>query len=147
MKSWKGMSVGLAMLVGAGGLGLGQASASPLANTSGEIAQSSQVELLQAKKWKYDRNRHGERKAKRNRTHRFFFDGFWYRQPFWSFRVAPLYVNRLSCWEARRIVDRRFDRVRVIECNGRIYTFAALNKRGKHVRVSVNSRTGDFWRS
>ena len=147
MKSWKGMSVGLAMLVGAGGLGLGQASASPLANTSGEIAQSSQVELVQAKKWKYDRNRHGERKAKRNRTHRFFFDGFWYRQPFWSFRVAPLYVNRLSCWEARRIVDRRFDRVRVIECNGRIYTFAALNKRGKHVRVSVNSRTGDFWRS
>jgi hypothetical protein len=141
------MSVGLAMLVGAGGLGLGQASASPLANTSGEIAQSSQVELVQAKKWKYDRNRHGERKAKRNRTHRFFFDGFWYRQPFWSFRVAPLYVNRLSCWEARRIIDRRFDRVRVIECNGRIYTFAALNKRGKHVRVSVNSRTGDFWRS
>ena len=54
--------------------------------------------------------------------------------------------NRLSCSEARRIVDRRYDRVRVRECNGRTYTFTAENRRGKRIVVYVNSRTGALWR-
>jgi hypothetical protein len=85
--------------------------------------------------------------------------------PFYSYRVGPGWRyydgygwydykrygefhkrNRISCREARRIVDRRFDRVRVRECNGRTYTFTAVNNRGKRITVYVNSRTGAIWR-
>jgi len=85
--------------------------------------------------------------------------------PFYSYRVGPGWRynrgygwynynrygdfnrrNRLSCSEARRIVDRRYDRVRVRECNGRTYTFTAENRRGKRIVVYVNSRTGALWR-
>lgn len=85
--------------------------------------------------------------------------------PFYSYRVGPgwryydgygwydygrygdfRHRNRISCGEARRIVDRRYDRVRVRECNGRTYTFTAENRRGKRVIIYVNSRTGAVWR-
>jgi len=53
----------------------------------------------------------------------------------------------LSCGEARRLVDRSgYDRVRTVECNGRTYTFRAVNNRGRNVTVYVNSRTGAIWR-
>lgn len=56
-------------------------------------------------------------------------------------------ANRMSCREARRLVDRSgYDRVRTVECGGRTYTFRAINKRGKLVRVYVNARTGAIWR-
>lgn len=54
--------------------------------------------------------------------------------------------NRLSCNEARRLVDRRYDRVRVRECNGSTYTFRAETRRGARVIVYVNARTGAMWR-
>ena len=54
--------------------------------------------------------------------------------------------NRLSCGEARRIADRRYDRVRVRECNGRTYTFTAENRCVKRIVVYVNSRTVAIWR-
>ena len=86
--------------------------------------------------------------------------------PFYSYQVGPSWRyhdgygwydyrrygefrghrNRLSCREARRLVDRRYDRVRVRECNGRTYTFTAENRRGKRIVVYVNSRTGAIWR-
>lgn len=56
-------------------------------------------------------------------------------------------VNRMSCREARRLVDRSgYDRVRTIECGGRTYTFSAVNRHGRLVTVYVNSRTGALWR-
>jgi hypothetical protein len=55
--------------------------------------------------------------------------------------------DRLTCGLARRIVRLRYNRVRTIECRGRIYTFRAVNKRGRTVRISVNARTGAYWRS
>lgn len=57
-------------------------------------------------------------------------------------------AQRMSCREARRLVDRSgFDRVRTVECAGRTYTFKAVNKRGRLVTVYVNARTGAVWRA
>lgn len=89
--------------------------------------------------------------------------------PFYSYRVGPGWRyydgygwydygrygdfrrhhrgNRLTCNEARRLVDRSgFDRVRVVECAGRTYTFRAVNRKGNRVTVYVNSRSGAIWR-
>jgi len=108
-----------------------------------EQLSTSDVQLVQGKKWRYDRNRHGERRSKRDNDHRFFFGGFWYTAPFWGYELN---INdRLSCAEARRLVNRRFDRVRTIECRGPVYTFRARNPRGRTVVVSVNARTGNYW--
>jgi hypothetical protein len=144
MNTLKTMSVSLAMLLGAGTLTISSASASPLANFNTKIQEpGSNIELVQERKWRYDRNRHGNRRSKRDRDHRFFFSGFWYAAPFWTYGLS---INdRLSCAEARRIVDRRFNRVRTIECRGAVYTFRALNRRGRPVIVSINSRTGGYW--
>ena len=73
-----------------------------------------------------------------------YYDGYgWYDYGrYGDFRNR----HRISCSQARRIVDRRFDRVRVRECNGRTYTFTAEDRRGRRVTVYVNSRTGAMWR-
>ena len=143
MNALKLLSVSVAVLLGAGSLAA-ITSASPLGNLNSQIENSSpNIELVQQKKWRYDRNRHGDRRSKRDKDHRFFFGGFWYAAPFWTYGLS---VNdRLSCGEARRIVNRRFDRVRTIECRGSVYTFRAINSRGRAVIVSVNSRTGNYW--
>jgi len=76
-----------------------------------------------------------------------YYDGYgWYDYHRWGDFRRHHRNDRLSCREARRLVDRRFDRVRVVECNGRTYTFRAENRRGRRVTVYVNSRTGDIWR-
>ena len=76
-----------------------------------------------------------------------YYDGYgWYDYRRWGDFRRHHRNDRLSCREARRLVDRRFDRVRVVECNGRTYTFRAENRRGRKVTVYVNSRTGDIWR-
>jgi hypothetical protein len=86
--------------------------------------------------------------------------------PFYSYRVGPGWRyydgygwydygrhgefrghrNRLTCNQARRLVDRRYNRVKVRECNGRTYTFRAVTRNGNRVTVYVNSRTGAMWR-
>jgi hypothetical protein len=54
--------------------------------------------------------------------------------------------GRLKCWEARRLVrDHGYRVVDTIECEGRVYTFAA-RRRGRIFEVKVNSRTGAVWR-
>lgn len=101
------------------------------------------------------------------RTHSGF--SLYFGVPFYSYRVGPGWRyydgygwydygrygdfrrhhrgNRLTCNEARRLVDRSgFDRVRVVECAGRTYTFRALNRHGNRVTVYVNSRSGAIWR-
>ena len=145
MNSVKTTALGVALLLGAS-TAVGSASASPLSSFYNQFqTPSSNVELVAQKKWRYDRSRHGERFRKRDRNHRFHFGGFWYAQPFWTFGVYPLAVDRLSCAEARRIVDRRFNRVRTIECRGATYTFRAVNRNGRRVVVTVNARTGNYW--
>jgi hypothetical protein len=147
MNSLKTMSVSLAMLVGASTLAIGSASASPLSNFYSQYhSPNSNIELVAEKKWQYDSSRHGKRFRKRDNDHVHFYGGFWYASPFWMLS-APVYGNRMSCAEARRILRQRYDRVRTIECNGRIYTFAAVNNRGRVLEVSFNSRTGSYWRS
>lgn len=72
-----------------------------------------------------------------------YYDGYgWYDYG----RYGEFRRNRLSCGQARRIVDRRYNRVRVRECNGRTYTFTAQTRRGARVIIYVNSRTGAMWR-
>jgi hypothetical protein len=74
-----------------------------------------------------------------------YYDGYgWYDyRRYGEFRGNR---NRLSCRQARRLVDRRYNNVRVRECNGRTYTFRAVTRNGKRVTVYVNSRTGAIWR-
>src|SRR4051794_40460108 len=72
-----------------------------------------------------------------------YYDGYgWYDyNRYGEFRGR----NRgaISCGAARRMVDDAgFDRVRVVECNGRTYTFRALNRRGNQVMIYVDSRSG-----
>lgn len=70
-----------------------------------------------------------------------FRDGYgWYRP------VGVYNRGRLSCGEARsRVRNSGFRNVATIECSGSTYTFEAT-RRGRDVRVYVNSRTGAVWR-
>lgn len=93
--------------------------------------------------------------------------GIYFGVPFYDYRVGPDWRyydgygwydygrygefrhhnrHRLTCNQARRLVDRRYDRVRVRECNGRTYTFRATTRNGNRVIVYVDSRTGAIWR-
>ena len=94
--------------------------------------------------------------------------GIYFGVPFYDYQVGPGWryydgygwydygrygtfhhrrVDRMSCGEARRLVDRSgYDRVRAVECSGRTYTFRALNRKGRLVTVYVNARTGGIWR-
>jgi hypothetical protein len=82
--------------------------------------------------WKFDSNRHERRRAKDDKF-RFFFGGFWYPAPYWTGAYGYAPSSRISCGEGRYIVDRRFNRVRTIECSGSTYTY-------------VGRRDGDSWR-
>lgn len=89
--------------------------------------------------WKFDSNRH-ERRRHKDDKFRFFFGGFWYPVPYWqgAYGYGP---SRISCGEGRYIVDRRFNRVRTIECRGSTYTY--LGRRdGDTWRVTVSARSG-----
>ena len=94
----------------------------------------------------HEHKRHHHHKHKRHH-HRhgkfqYYYAGWWYLNPWWTYG----YEDRLSCTEARLIVQQHYDRVRTIECRGRIYTFTAVDNRGRLVEVSVNSITGAYWR-
>ena len=116
----------------------------------------------------YDADRYGDFDRIRHR-HRDMRSGFviHFGVPFYSHRVGPGWRyydgygwydygrwgdvrhrhQRLSCGEARRLVDRSgYDRVRTVECNGRTYTFKAENRKGRRITVYVNARTGAIWR-
>ncbi len=75
-----------------------------------------------------------------------YYDGYgWY--DYGRYGDVNRRDQRMSCGEARRLVDRSgYNRVRVVECSGRTYTFRALNRRGNLVTVYVNSRSGAVWR-
>lgn len=79
-----------------------------------------------------------------------YYDGYgWYDYGrYGDFHRRPYRDNGwLSCRQARRLVDRSgYDRVRVVECYGRTYTFSAVNRRGRLVTIYVNARSGALWR-
>lgn len=78
-----------------------------------------------------------------------YYEGYgWYDYGrYGDFRRHHHNRDRLTCNQARRLVDRSgFNRVRVVECKGRTYTFRAENRRGRDVRVYVDSRTRQVWR-
>lgn len=82
MKNIKAMSAGLALLLGAGTLAFGQASASPLSGSaSTRIELAPQVELV----GKRDGNRRWYRHGRRHRDHdhNHFYNGLWFAVPFW----------------------------------------------------------------
>ena len=90
--------------------------------------------------WKFDPNRH-ERRRHKDDKFRFFFGGFWYPTPYWqgAYGYGPSF--RISCGEGRYIVDRRYNRVRTVECRGSTYTY--LGRRGGDTwRVLVSARSG-----
>jgi hypothetical protein len=90
-------------------------------------------------KWRFDSSRHQRRRSK-DATFRFYFGGYWYPEPYWEvYSVRPRY--RVSCGEGREIVAERFNRVRVVECNGGTYTYLGRSQ-GDTYRVLVNARTG-----
>ena len=79
MKNIKAMSAGLALLLGAGTLALGQASASPLSSNLGtRIEPTSQIQLVASNPWWY---KHGRRH--RDHDHNHFHNGLWFAVPFW----------------------------------------------------------------
>jgi hypothetical protein len=85
---------------------------------------------------KHKRHRH------RQGRYQYYYAGWWYLDPWWAY---DYYDDQLSCTEARWIVRQYYDRLRTIECGGRIYTFTAVDNRGRLVEVSVNSITGAYW--
>lgn len=82
MKNIKAMSAGLALLLGAGTLALGPASASPLSGSAGmRIELAPQVELVGKRDGNRRWYRHGRRH--RDRDHNHFHNGLWFAIPFW----------------------------------------------------------------
>lgn len=77
-----------------------------------------------------------------------YYDGYgWYNYGQYGDFHRHYRGSWMSCGEARRLVDRSgYDRVRVVDCNGRTYAFRAINRKGKLVMVYVNARTGAVWR-
>jgi uncharacterized membrane protein len=90
-------------------------------------------------RWRFDPNRH-ERRRSKSATFRFYYAGYWYPQPYWEvYTIRPRY--RISCGEGRAIVSERFNRVRVVECNGGTYTYLG-RRQGDTYRVLLNARSG-----
>lgn len=87
--------------------------------------------------WRYDSSRHNRRRSK-SATFRFYLDGYYYDRPYWEVYAVR---GRVSCGEGRAIVSERFNRVRVVECNGGTYTYLG-RRQGDTYRILLNARTG-----
>ena len=102
--------------------------------------QKPEVQRQAQSDWKYDSSRH-ERRRHKDDKFRFFFGGFWYPAPYWSGSYGYAIPGRISCGEGRHVVDRRFNRVRTVECRGTSYTY--LGRRGGDTfRILVSARSG-----
>jgi hypothetical protein len=88
--------------------------------------------------WRFDSSRHQRRRSK-SATFRFYLNGYYYDQPYWE--VYSVRRGRVSCGEGRAIVSERFNRVRVVECNGGTYTYLG-RRQGDTYRIILNARTG-----
>jgi hypothetical protein len=98
-----------------------------------------QVNAGTGREWRFDPS-HERRSRSRSATFRFYFEGYYYPEPYWT-HVRMGYGPGISCGEGRAIVAQRFNRVRVIECRGPIYTYFG-RRSGDSFRVMVNARNG-----
>jgi hypothetical protein len=91
--------------------------------------------------FKYESGRHHRRRSK-DATFRFYFGGYWYDRPYWEedYYVTSGYGG-ISCRQGRNIVAERFNRVRVVECRGRTYTYIG-RRHGDDFEVVLSSRSG-----
>jgi hypothetical protein len=107
-------------------------------NNDVDVDVRTRVDAGSGSKWHYDPSRHQRRHSK-SATFRFYYGGYWYPQPYWEiYTVRP---RRVSCGEGRAIVAERFNRVRVVECNGGTYTYLG-RRQGDTFRILLNARTG-----
>lgn len=88
------------------------------------------------RKWRFDPG-HERRSRSRSASFRFYYQGWYYPRAYW----IQLGGVGISCGEGRAIVAQRFNRVRVIECRGPIYTYLG-RRQGDSFRVMVNARNG-----
>lgn len=98
------------------------------------------VNARSGREWRYDSSRE-RRQHSRSATFRFYYQGWWYPEPYWTHVRVGGYGYGISCGEGRAIVAQRFNRVRVIECRGPIYTYFG-RRSGDSFRVMVNARNG-----
>jgi hypothetical protein len=97
------------------------------------------------RKWKFDPNRH-ERRRHKDKRFRFFFGGFWYPEPYWDefyeyYDDDYIETYGVSCLEGAEIVAERFDRVRILDCYGGVFTY--LGRRyGESFEIELSSLTG-----
>lgn len=80
-----------------------------------------------------------------------YYDGYgWYdynRYGYFRPGYNPYIANKLTCNQARRLVDRNgYNNVDARDCSGKTYSFRATTKKGKRVTVYVNAYTGNMWR-
>ena len=92
--------------------------------------------------WQFDSSRQHRRRS-RDATFRFYLNGWWYPQPYWNddYYVVDTYGYGISCRQGRNIVSERFNRVRVVECRGRTYTYLG-RRHGDDFQIVLNSRSG-----
>jgi hypothetical protein len=92
--------------------------------------------------WRDDSHKN-RRRNHRDNTYRFSYGGFWYDQPYWLEEgYSPDDDYGISCGDGRDIVDQEgFNRVRVVECNGRTFTYVGL-RHGDMFQVKLDSITG-----
>jgi len=108
-------------------------------NDDVDVNVQGRVKVGQGDKWRFDPSQH-HRRRHRDATFRFYLDGFWYEQPYWEvYSVRTRYG--VSCGQGRAIVSERFNRVRVVECNGGTYTYLG-RRQGDTYRILLNARTG-----
>ena len=108
-------------------------------NDDVDVNVQGRVNVGQGDKWRFDPSQH-HRRRHRDATFRFYLDGFWYEQPYWEvYSVRTRYG--VSCGQGRAIVSERFNRVRVVECNGGTYTYLG-RRQGDTYRILLNARTG-----
>jgi hypothetical protein len=92
--------------------------------------------------WQFDPTKHRRHRHK-DSEFRFYFNGFWYPEPYWLGYSYGLGVpNRIGCGEGRAIVrEHGFYRVRTVECYGRAYTYVG-RRHGDTFQVLVSARSG-----
>ena len=92
--------------------------------------------------WTFDPNRQ-HRRHHRDATFRFYFGGWWYPQPYWQegYYTIGTYGYGISCGQGLRIVAERFNRVRVVECRGRAFTYLG-RRHGNDFQIVLSSRSG-----
>lgn len=106
-------------------------------NVDVNVQVGSQQRMRHAN-WRFDPSQH-QRRRSRSATFRFYYEGYWYPQPYWN--VYSVRSARISCGEGRDIVAERFNRVRVVECNGGTYTYLG-RREGETFRILLSARTG-----